>query len=136
MIQVSGSSRRRVKGIALAAAVGALLVGCSGGESVPAVTGDATEFSTVEELRDAYVAAGGTCEAWEEIDPGDYDAKAGRCSDSVVMAVYANPDELAAAVDRSQNLAVQTHLLVGENWLLNVDNPQDYVDALGGTTVS
>jgi hypothetical protein len=135
--QVSGSSLRRVKGIALAASVGALWAGCSGGgESVPSVTGDATEFSTVEELRDAYVAAGGTCEAWEEIDPGDYDAKAGRCSDSVVMAVYANPDELAAAVDRSKNLAVQTHLLVGENWLLNVDNPQDFVDALGGTTVS
>lgn len=128
---------RRVKGIALAASVGALLAGCSGGgESAPSVTGAATEFSTVEELRDAYVAAGGTCEAWEEIDPGDYDATAGRCSDSVVMAVYANPDELAAAVDRSQNLAVQTHLLVGENWLLNVDNPQDFVEALGGTTVS
>lgn len=127
------------RGLAVVAATAgvALLAGCSGGgEAVPAVTGEATEFATVEDLRDAYVAAGGTCDAWEEVDPGDYDATAGRCSDSVVMAVYANPDELAAAVERSQNLAIQTHLLVGENWMLNVENPQDFVDALGGTTVS
>lgn len=123
--------------MAAATAAVALLAGCSGrGEAVPAATGEATEFATVEDLRDAYVAAGGTCDAWEEVDPGDYDATAGRCSDSVVMAVYANPDELTAAVERSQNLAVQTHLLVGENWMLNVENPQDFVDALGGTTVS
>lgn len=123
--------------MAAATAGVALLAGCSsGGEAVPAANGEATEFATVEDLRDAYVAAGGTCDAWEEVDPGDYDATAGRCSDSVVMAVYANRDELAAAVERSQNLAVQTHLLIGENWMLNVENPQDFVDALGGTTVS
>ena len=112
------------------------LSGCSQGSSIPAKTGEPTEYGSVEELRDAFTAAGGECPNWEPIDPGDYDASAGRCSDKVVIAVYNKPAELKDAVKRATDLAVGTHLLVGENWLINVENPQDYVDQLGGRTVS
>jgi hypothetical protein len=130
--------RRAALTLATLAVAAAALTGCTGGgaSAVPDATGDATEYASATELRDAFIAAGGTCDQWEPLDPGDYDADAGRCSDTVVIAVYSEPAELDAAVERAQNLAVQTHLLVGENWMLNIENPQDYVDALGGTTVS
>lgn len=113
-----------------------LLTGCAQGSDIPQKTGEATTYESVESLRDAFVDAGGDCPHWQPIDPGDYDAEAGRCSDKVVIAIYNNPSDLEDAVKRSSGLAVGTHLLVGENWLINVENPQDFVDALGGRTVS
>ncbi|MFD2673816.1 hypothetical protein [Gulosibacter bifidus] len=121
--------------ISIAAAT-LLLTGCTGGESVPQKTGKPTSYDSLEALRDAFIAAGGECPSWEEIDPGDYDAQAGRCNDKVVIAIYNKPEELEHAIQRSKDLAVGTHLLVGNNWMINVENPQDFVDALGGRTVS
>ena len=126
----------RVRVLIPVAAASLLLAGCTQGSSIPQKTGEPTSYGTVEELRDAFVVAGGTCDNWETIDPGDYDAVAGRCSDSVVIAVYNKPAELEDAIKRATELAVGTHLLVGENWMINIENPQDFVDELGGRTVS
>ncbi|RRJ87315.1 hypothetical protein EG850_05795 [Gulosibacter macacae] len=121
----------------LALVASAALAGCAGGgEPIPTITGTPSSYESVESIRDAFVAAGGACPAWEAIDPGDYDAEAGRCDDSTVIAVYKDPAELADVVKRATELATETHLLVGENWVLNTPNPQDFVDALGGTVVT
>lgn len=130
-------SRARVLASAATFASMLALTGCAAGETAqPGVTGAVTTYENVEALRDAFVAAGGQCPQWEPIDPGKYTAEAGRCSDSIVLAVYADPAELADAVQRAKDLAVPAHLLVGENWLLNIDEPQTYVGALGGTVVT
>ena len=111
--------------------------GLGGGETpTPPITGAATSYDTLEQLRDAFVAAGGECGSWEEIDPGEADARGGRCDDTTVLAVYANKAELDDAVERSINLATSTHLLVGENWMLNTPEPQRFVDALGGRVIT
>lgn len=128
---------RSLVAAALALVTTTALAGCAGGgEPIPTITGTPTSYESVESVRDAFVAAGGECPTWEAIDPGNYDAEAGRCDDSTVIAVYKNPTELADAVKRATELATETHLLVGENWLLNTPNPQDFVDALGGTVVT
>ncbi len=116
------------------------LTGCSlidGGddEAKPTIFGEATEYQTLDELKAAFVTAGGECDSWEPVDPGDYDAEAGRCGDSTVLAVYHNPDQIPEVVARAQQLATTTHLLVGENWVVNTPNPENFVDQLGGTTI-
>lgn len=126
---------RKTQAGATAVASILLLAGCVG-SGAPAPTGAATTYQDAATLRDAFVTAGGKCDDWQPIDPGPYDADAGRCSDSIVIAVYHKPDEMEAAISRSQNLVMGTHLLVGENWILNVESPQNYVDALGGRVVS
>lgn len=134
--------RRRLVLATVSLAAAAALSGCAGipglggGETtIPVITGTPTSYASLEDLRDAFVAAGGECAAWEEIDPGEADARGGRCGDDTVLAVYADPAELAAAVEKSVNLATSTHLLVGENWMLNTPEPHRFVDALGGTVV-
>ncbi|WP_140400553.1 hypothetical protein [Gulosibacter sp. 10] len=128
---------RRTSALLAAGALATALVGCSGGgEPVPEITGQPTAYDGVEELRDLYVAAGGECPEWEAIDPGEYDAEAGRCSDSVVISVYANPADIDEVVDRALTLATETHLLVGDNWIINTPDPHEYVDQLGGTVVT
>ncbi|WP_146137431.1 hypothetical protein [Gulosibacter molinativorax] len=114
------------------------LAGCAGGggDATPSVTGEPTSYESVEELRDAYVAAGGECPNWEELDPGDYDAVAGRCSDQVVISVYNDPSQIEGVVQSALDLAIPAHLLVGENWIINTPNPEDFVDALGGGVVT
>ncbi|KAB1644046.1 hypothetical protein [Gulosibacter chungangensis] len=114
------------------------LVGCSGGDSSsePTITGEATTYDSLEELRDLYVEAGGECPEWEELDPGDWDAVAGRCSDSVVITVFNDTSQIDEVVQSSLDLIVETHLLVGENWIINTANPENYVDALGGAVIT
>lgn len=108
-----------------------------GGESspIPTITGEATTYDSVEELRDKYVEAGGECPNWEELDPGDFDADAGRCNDQIVISVYHDPSQIEGVVQSAIDLAIPAHLLVGENWIINTPNPETFVDALGGGVV-
>lgn len=125
--------------ISAVAASALLLTGCSapggGGETKPTVSGEATSYDSLEELKGAFVAAGGECDEWESVDPGDYDAVAGRCGENTVIAVYNRPEQIDEVVSRALQLATGTHLLVGDNWIINTPDPDRFVDALGGTTV-
>lgn len=130
----------RTTALALLALGGAslALAGCAGGESSPTstITGEATAYDSLEELRDLYVEAGGECPEWELLDPGDYAAEAGRCSDQVVITVYQDPTQIDEVVQSALDLIVETHLLVGENWIINTPDPEEFVDALGGEVVT
>ena len=129
------SSRLRLAALALAAPLA--LAGCAGPEApAPEVTGTASSYGSLEELRDAFIAAGGECPAWERIDSGDFDADGGRCDDSTVITVFRDREQLAEVVERAKALATATHLLVGTDWLINTPEPHRYVDALGGTVVT
>ncbi|WP_201516885.1 hypothetical protein [Gulosibacter hominis] len=121
--------------ISAVALTGCSLVGGGDDEAKPTISGEATEYQTLDELKAAFVAAGGECDEWEAVDPGEYDAEAGRCGESTVLAVYRSPDQIPEVVSRAQQLATQTHLLVGENWVINTPNPEKFVEQLGGTTV-
>lgn len=128
---------RRLAASAVVLGAASVLVGCSGpGEPIPEITGTASSYSDVTELRDAFVAAGGECPEWEPIDTGDYDADAGRCDERTVIAVYRVPSQLAEAVERAKALATSTHLLVGTDWIINTPEPHRFVDALGGTVIA
>lgn len=130
---------RRIRPAAVAAAAVAAiaLAGCAGpGEPAPEITGTPSTYSGVEELRDAFVAAGGECPDWAPIETGDYDADAGRCDDRTVIAVYRDPAQLAEAIERATALMTETHLLAGPDWLINTPDPHHYVEALGGTVIS
>ena len=134
---------RRFSLAALAISASLALAGCSGlpgapgtEASVPAITGKPTSYASIEELRDAYVAAGGECNEWEPLDAGKTDGQGGYCNSKTTLAVFGNPDDLAATVKNTIDLAGTVHLLVGENWVVNTPNPQDFVETLGGTITS
>lgn len=121
--------------IAAVTLTGCSFIGGNDDEAKPTVSGEATEYQSLDELKSAFVAAGGDCDEWEAVDPGEYDAEAGRCGESTVLAIYHKPDQIPEVVARAQQLATKTHLLVGENWVVNTPNPENFVKQLGGTTV-
>ncbi|MGO1544853.1 MAG: hypothetical protein ACTHXA_11025 [Gulosibacter sp.] len=132
-------SRRILTTVATLSVGGLALTGCAGGgdgDPAPSITGEATSYDSLEGLRDLYVEAGGDCPEWEEIDPGEYDAQAGRCSDQVVIAIYNDTTQIDEVVDRALDLMMPTHMIVGENWIINTPDPDQYVAALGGMVVS
>lgn len=130
--------RRTVVSVVTLGVASFALTGCfgGGGSAEPTITGEATSYESLEELRDLYVEAGGECPEWEELDPGDWDAIAGRCSDSVTISIYNDTSQIDEVVQSAVDLVIETHLLVGENWIINTPNPEDFVDALGGNVIT
>lgn len=130
--------RKSALGLVALGTASLALAGCAGdgGSAIPTITGEPTSYESIEELRDKYVEAGGECPEWEELDPGEFDAEAARCSDQVVITVYNDTSQIEDVVQRALDLAIPAHLLVGENWIVNTPTPENFVDALGGVVVT
>lgn len=123
------------------AAIGLMaLTGCE--QSVEDSPEDAPEaypatYSSVEELRDAFVQAGGICPEWEQKNHVKLAAESGTCSDSNVMSVYISEAQKDEAVNTLMSITEsKTSLLVGENWIIN-DKQIDSIDReIGGVFVT
>lgn len=90
-------------------------------------------FRSVEELRDAFVEAGGECPSWEQSNHIPAAAESGTCSDSNVLSIYTSKDSTEAAFDNYKTIAQPgASLLVGENWIINDEVVKDLDPALGG----
>jgi hypothetical protein len=115
------------------------LAGCSGGGAAdqPASTsatpsareqGTGTTYASVVELKDAAIAAGYPCPAWEVYTTGDgpkFAKEAGQCSDDDVFSIYADVDEVSKQLDLvAAGPASDTNLLVGLNWMINIQESQ------------
>jgi hypothetical protein len=111
------------------------LSACSG---VAAQTGPTPigKVSTIEQVRDAFIAAGGVCN-WKQDDRVDDATASGTCSDQTVIMLFANPDDKAMVANRlSEVLAgVGTHLLVGDNWIINSPEAVKMQKEIGGKVV-
>lgn len=94
------------------------------------------EYSSVTELRDAAVAAGYECPSWTQSNHVTAAAQSGSCSDVDVFSTYLSE---AAVQDNVEGLKSfgEIHLLVGPNWIINIEQPAlDMLAAgLGGTVV-
>jgi hypothetical protein len=117
------------------------LAGCaataeSAPTSVPVEPAPPATFDTVDDLRSAYVDAGGECSEWRQTDVITLAAQSGQCDADTVLSIYlseSNRDEVIAGM--KSILAV--HLIVGENWILNTDAEDDsFATELGGTVVT
>jgi hypothetical protein len=137
-----------VKRILCALTLAVVVAGCSGGgaadqqattvstSATPSAReqGTATTYASVVELKDAAVAAGYPCPAWEVYPSGDgpkFAKEAGQCSDDDVFSIYAD-DEVSKQLDEvSKQLDLvaadptsDINFLVGSNWMINIPESQ------------
>lgn len=112
--------------IGIAAIVALTLTGCA--NTYP------TEYRSVEELRDAFVKAGGECENWEQTNKVRLATESGTCSTSNVLSIYSSRNAVDEAVQVFKSLgAGGQSLLIGENWIINDPNVRNLDPAIGGT---
>lgn len=116
--------------IALASA--ALLTGCAGQNAT---------YDSIEDLRDAFVDAGGNCPEFSVTDPSDLATSSARCSSSTVIAIYPDHDAVLAQIDKVKGsglsgLIGDSTRLIGENWMINAPDLEQIQKELGGEIVS
>lgn len=122
-------------------AIALMLSGCSAGPKSMEASGSAatypSTYRSVEELRDAFVRAGGSCDHWEQDNVVKAAAESGRCSESNVLSIYTSKAEVDRAVQLFKSLgSIDAKLLVGENWIINDPAVGDLPEEFGGTFVT
>jgi ABC-type glycerol-3-phosphate transport system substrate-binding protein len=131
-------------------AAAALLASCGGSDPSPEAPTETettqaptknVEYSSVVELRDAFVEAGGECPSWNQSDIILAALESGECDDATVLSIYVDRSE---AMDAAAGLAAfdemmgePSPVLVGPNWLVNsgqdADELTELKKVLGGT---
>lgn len=99
-----------------------------GGSSYP------DTYRSVEELKDAFVKAGGTCDNWNQSNQVVLANESGTCSDQNVLSIYASESAVDEALEAYKSLgSTDSTLLIGENWIINDPSVKDLDPAIGGT---
>jgi hypothetical protein len=134
--------------IALSLSAVALLAGCASSAPAaepaeePTPTQEApagpVEYGSIDDLRDAYIAAGGDCDAWEQTNVVTLSAESGDCAngDGVLMT-FTSEENRDEAVDGLTEFAdmIGSNLLVGPNWVINAADVREVRDGMGGGTL-
>lgn len=113
-----------------------LLFGCSAGST------ELGKVSTIDEVVEAFVEAGGVCN-WKQTDEVRLAVASGTCSDSTVISIYENTDKRTKALNAQRDIVLlfepenSTPLaaLAGENWVINSPEAESMQEALGGTWI-
>lgn len=112
-------------------------------QTEPSITPDST-YGTVEELKDAAVAAGYYCKRWRPTNKVALAAESGNCSGVDVFSTYASEGDLQAQLDTEKEtsaMLVEYDIdpgisLVGPNWIIHGEEEVRPLQAvLGGTIV-
>ncbi|WP_026820630.1 hypothetical protein [Arthrobacter castelli] len=120
-------ARRRIGIIVPAVATIALLAGCGG----PPEGGGS--FESVQELKQAFVDAGGQCDDWDEHNDGGLSAESGSCGDEAALSIFENEENFELLKFTHAELGVGT--FVGENWAINGSDLEAVAEKMGGTYV-
>ncbi len=108
--------------------------------SAAAPTGNKGSFEKVEELRDAYVAAGGSCPTWVLSNVVETAIESGDCSDSSVLSIYSSTSEASDAAETIRDLndqaGMDSTLLLGENWIIIAEDVATVEPVLGGILIT
>ncbi|MDT3331387.1 hypothetical protein Q9S78_11980 [Microbacterium sp. KSW-18] len=127
-----------MKKIATTAVMVALLIGSATGCTAQTPEPEQTQLgriSTIDELKDAFIDAGGVCN-WKQTDVVTDATASGECSDQTVLMLFADMDEKEELVSfLSEGSISEPTILVGENWVINSPEAEDMQGALGGEWV-
>jgi hypothetical protein len=101
-------------------------------------------YGTVDELRDAAVAAGYECRRWKVDNKVTLAAESGSCSADDVFATFASDGDLQAQLDSfkgTDDMLAEAGIepdphLVGPNWIITGPDAGGLQSALGGTVVT
>jgi hypothetical protein len=131
-----------MKPVVIAAVSILLLSGCASAPraaptaSTTPTAAPAASYKTVEDLRDAFVKAGGDCPSWEESNNVTLAAQSGDCSGKTVLSIYLSEASRDQVIVNLKGLDIGVHLLVGDNWIINTPDPAAFADELAGTVVT
>lgn len=107
----------------------------------PAVTPNAS-YGSVTDLRDAVVELGYPCPNWKQDNALTNASSSGTCSNRDVFSVYLDAADLKRQISTLRSVGAfdpktfGAPMLAGPNWLLNIEDPEQYRDALGGTIIA
>lgn len=108
-----------------------MLAGCSG------VT--ASDYATVDDLKAAFVAAGGACATWNPNGIVKKAVQSGECDSQTVLSIYTSADaatEQANTIKKlMQGTGLSIHLLVGGNWIVNSVDIDKVQSKMGGQVI-
>lgn len=110
-------------------------------ESSTGVTPDAS-YGSVTDLRDALIELGYPCPNWKQTDKLTNASSSGSCSSDDVFSVYLDAADLKRQITTLRSIGgfdeknFGAPMLAGPNWLLNVDDADQYREALGGIIIA
>ena len=128
-----------IAAITLALTIG--IASCSSAGSSRATTSPSAatklgEVSDIDDLRDAFQAAGGACDSWEQTNQVTNARESGSCSTATVLMVFdsvSKRDDTVSSLQSFVPAGEEQVLLVGQNWVINSKESRDVVAALGGS---
>lgn len=83
-----------------------------------------SEYSTIEDLRDAVEGAGVECTAWSERTESMYAAAGADCTSATVLLLFTSTSQRDQQVSVLKGITIDDDgqpLLVGPNWVINSD---------------
>lgn len=96
-------------------------------------------YDSVDELKQAFVEAGGQCDAWDESNSVKIAQQSGECGTDTVLSVYLSKDATERRIEATKDSIFGTlgdDWLVGKNWIVNAPDAAQYQESLGGRVVS
>lgn len=95
-------------------------------------------YGTVEDLRDAAVAAGFECKRWKQTNLVATAAESGECGRDSVFATFASEGDLQEQIEVYRDVDKllgkdASPRLVGPNWIINSPEAPELQPELGGT---
>ena len=121
-----------------------VLTGCSGfNQSKEKLEDKNSRFENLEELKEAFVEAGGQCWGWRLATlPGELEDTIGKgdCDSKTVLIVYEDyidvEQEAINSRRHNEGLGFKTSYLFGGNWFINSDQVEVVYPKMGGTLMT
>lgn len=98
-------------------------------------------YSTVEDLKEAFVKAGGECDEWDATHSVEGSAESGTCGTHTVLSTYVSQAATEDRIEETKSFLESVDgdwgsWLVGENWIIHGPDVHEIKEELGGTVVS
>jgi hypothetical protein len=127
--------RNKVVWVGVALSFALVLTGCGNKNK---------EFSSIEELRDAFVSAGGQCWEWKKYDPVKdritTHKGTAECDKNTVLVLFSDgvssQNEGLDFASQMRSLNFEVNVLVGANWMINSDQAAKVYPQMGGTLIT
>jgi len=119
-----------------------LLTGCTVSNNVAIEKPKENKYSSLTDLKQAFIDAGGQCWGWELVNIDDFKDRIGQgeCDSKTVLILYKdNVNTREGAVSFRSfllGLKFKVNLLFGDNWMINSDQVEIVYPKMGGTLMT
>ena len=126
---------RKITALATSTAALILMAGCSGPTPAPG------SYEGVEDLKNAFVDAGGNCPDWDQHDKGQLSLESGSCGKSSALSYFGENTEAIDTTRETFDL-LEIPYIVGQSWIIQtsdvdgVEGGHRMADELGGELIN